>query len=379
MSWLKRLNVSYACPIRRRRLSVSHVAWPARLLCMVLTALLFSAKMAYGSDYQIEVIVFKRTDEPTPTHLEEPTSSSTRHWPENMISIAPERGQSRVPFLWSQAVLLDADPLSSIKETEQEGNPVSSNPVFLLASESRADLFKRRIAQINPPTEAAGDHPDKVQEQLPGSVWEHYQRSRRILHVSGTPAKSYEEQQGILKTLNRSILQHRVVAIEYQSLGKPASRREIEPYAVLFYQSSLYIIAAEASNSTTLRHWKLDRFLSAEALDRWFQPDDTFDLSEYVGKSLGIFSQQEGLEEFQIRISAYAAPWVLEDPWHADQTVERLDDGAVLLTVKATHELEVIPRVLALGGEAELISPVVTRKRLAEIASKLKAIYDSCD
>jgi len=219
----------------------------------------------------------------------------------------------------------------------------------------------------------------KVQEQLPGSVWEHYQRSRRILHVSGTPAKSYEEQQGILKTLNRSILQHRVVAIEYQSLGKPASRREIEPYAVLFYQSSLYIIAAEASNSTTLRHWKLDRFLSAEALDRWFQPDDTFDLSEYVGKSLGIFSQQEGLEEFQIRISAYAAPWVLEDPWHADQTVERLDDGAVLLTVKATHELEVIPRVLALGGEAELISPVVTRKRLAEIASKLKAIYDSCD
>ena len=166
MSWLKRLNVSYACPIGRRRLSVSHVAWPARLLCMVLTALLFSAKMAYGSDYQIEVIVFKRTDEPTPTHLEEPMSSSTRHWPENMISIAPQRGQSRVPFLWSQAVMLDADPLSSIKATKQDGNPVSPNPVFLLASESRADLFKRRIAQINPPTEAADDHPHKVQEQL---------------------------------------------------------------------------------------------------------------------------------------------------------------------------------------------------------------------
>ena len=218
----------------------------------------------------------------------------------------------------------------------------------------------------------------KVQEQLPGSVWEHYQRHRSILHVSGTPAKSYEEQQGILKTLNRSILQHRVVEIEYQSLGKPASIRQIQPYAVLFYQSSLYIIAADESKPETLRHWKLDRFLSAEALDRWFQPDEDFDLSDYVGKSLGIFSQQ-GLEEFQIRISAYAAPWVLEDPWHAEQTVERLEDGSVLLTVKATHELEVLPRVLALGAEAELVSPETSRNRLLEIGSKLKAIYEQRD
>ena len=218
----------------------------------------------------------------------------------------------------------------------------------------------------------------KIQEQLPGSVWEHYQRYRRILHVSGTPAKSYEEQQGILKTLNRSILQHRVVEIEYQSLGKAAAKRQIEPYAVLFYQSSLYIIAAEESNPETLRHWKLDRFLGAEALDRWFQPDDSFDLSDYVGKSLGIFSQQ-GLEEFKIRISAYAAPWVLEDPWHAEQTVERLEDGSVLLTVKATHELEVIPRVLALGAEAELVSPETSRNRLLEISSALKSTYEDRD
>jgi len=218
----------------------------------------------------------------------------------------------------------------------------------------------------------------KIQEQLPGSVWEHYQRYRRILHVSGTPAKSYEEQQGILKTLNRSILQHRVVEIEYQSLGKAAAKRQIEPYAVLFYQSSLYIIAAEESNPETLRHWKLDRFLGAEALDRWFQPDDSFDLSDYVGKSLGIFSQQ-GLEEFKIHISAYAAPWVLEDPWHAEQTVERLEDGSVLLTVKATHELEVIPRVLALGAEAELVSPETSRNRLLEISSALKSTYEDRD
>ena len=69
-------------------------------------------------------------------------------------------------------------------------------------------------------------------------------------------------------------------------------------------------------------------------------------------------------------------PWVLEDPWHADQIVERADDGSVLLTVKASHELEVIPRVLALGAEAELLSPPASRERLREIASTLQAAYE---
>ncbi|MCP4814758.1 MAG: WYL domain-containing protein, partial [Planctomycetaceae bacterium] len=221
----------------------------------------------------------------------------------------------------------------------------------------------------------------KIQEQLPGSIWDHYQRFRRVLHVSGMPAKSYEEQQGVLKTLNRAILQHRVVQIEYQSLGKPVSTRLILPYAIVFYQSSLYIIAAEQSADDpeqALRHWKLDRFLSAEALDDYFTADQEFDLTQYLGQSLGIFSQQ-GVEEFQVRISAFASPRVIEDPWHADQKVERQEDGSILLTVKATHELEVIPRVLALGTEAELLSPPTSRQRMQAIIADLQATYSGGD
>ena len=217
----------------------------------------------------------------------------------------------------------------------------------------------------------------KIQDQLPESIWDHYKRSRRILHVAGMPAKSYEEQQGILKTVNRAILQHRVVEIQYQSLGKSPASRKILPYAIVFYQSSLYIIASEQNTADTpmpLRHWKLDRFSSAEALDAWFQPEEGFDLTTYLGKSLGIFSHQ-GSEPYRIQISSYAAPWVMEDPWHADQTVERQEDGSIILTVEATHELEVIPRVLALGSEAVLLSPKASRQRLRGIISAMEAAY----
>jgi predicted DNA-binding transcriptional regulator YafY len=84
---------------------------------------------------------------------------------------------------------------------------------------------------------------NKVREQLPAGVWDHYQRYRRTLRVLGVPAKTYEKQQGILKTINRAIQEHRKLEIEYESIGKPPSTRRLEPYGLVIYQSSIYVVA----------------------------------------------------------------------------------------------------------------------------------------
>ena len=219
---------------------------------------------------------------------------------------------------------------------------------------------------------------NKMRDQLPDSVWKHYQKYRSTLFVVGTPAKSYEAQHGIIKTLHRCILEHRLAEIEYQPPGKELRKREIEPYAVVYYQSSLYIIAgahelpADAENR--IRHFKLDRFRRATALDKWFKIPDSFDLRQHLACSLGIFSGGRS-RNFRIRISALAAPWVREDPWHPDQKIEHGSDGSLVLTVKAAHELEIIPRVLALGPEAELLAPRSARRAMAEMVGKLAAQY----
>ena len=131
----------------------------------------------------------------------------------------------------------------------------------------------------------------KMREQLPEAVWSHYEKYRQTLFVRGMPAKSYRQQHGILQTLHRCIQEHRVAEIEYQPIGKDATQRQIEPYAVVFYQSSLYIIAAAARSRPAsrgrIRHWKLDRFLKATALDQWFQRPADFDLEQHLGQSSG--------------------------------------------------------------------------------------------
>ena len=210
---------------------------------------------------------------------------------------------------------------------------------------------------------------NNLREQLPESVWRHYEKYRQALFVRGMPAKSYQQKHGILQTLHRCIQEHRVAEIEYQPIGKDARKRKIEPYAVVFFQSSLYIIAAAseipADRDDRIRHLKLDRFRRAIALDEWFRVPAGFDPSEHLAQSMGIFVASGKPKNFRIRISARAAPWVIEDPWHPEQKVERQAGGDIILSVRAAHELEIIPRVLSLGNEAEVLSPASCRKMIA--------------
>ncbi len=218
----------------------------------------------------------------------------------------------------------------------------------------------------------------KVKETLPSAVWNHYEKYRRILHVLGTPAKSYTKHHGTLKTLNRAILEHRVVEIQYQSLAEDRPRtRLIRPYALALYQSSIYIIAESGDQDAagTIRHLKLDRFLKAVALDSWFTPNPQLDIERHLRESIGIFSSSRS-QKFKIRLSARAARWVTEDPWHPEQQIKQQADGSVILTVPAAHDLDVIPRVLALGSEAELLSPASCRQAMRETVIKLLATYD---
>jgi predicted DNA-binding transcriptional regulator YafY len=217
----------------------------------------------------------------------------------------------------------------------------------------------------------------RLKEELPDSVWEHYESYREMLYVRGLPSKSYERQHGIISGLHRAIQERRVVQIEYQPPGRDPQARQIEPYAVVFYQGSLYIIAGAhelPAGEGRIRHLKLDRFLRATPLDKFFQRPADFDLEGHLAQGIGIFSGGKA-RDYKIRLSERAARWVLEDPWHAAQRVQHQADRSVIITVPAHHDLEIIPRVLALGTEAELLSPAAARQALAGMVQQLAKRY----
>ena len=220
---------------------------------------------------------------------------------------------------------------------------------------------------------------NKVQETVPNGVYDHYVHYRKTLHVFGTPSKTYEQHAGMLKTINRAILEHRVVEIEYEPVGKAAAKRRIEPYGLAVYQSSIYVIAAAAEvddPSERLRNWKLDRFRHAVALDEYFKPNPEIDVSDHLGKSIGIFSC-ESPTMVRIRLGQRAIAWVREDPWHPEQKIEVDAEGSAVLTVPVSHPREVLPKVLSLGSDAEVLEPDTFRQAVAETVAKMASSYDA--
>lgn len=218
---------------------------------------------------------------------------------------------------------------------------------------------------------------NKIQEELPEPVLDHYRKFRRTLRVLGVPTKNYERQHGIVKTLNRAILEHRRVDIVYHGIGNPPKSRRIEPYTIALFQSSLYIIAAACEDrdaETRVRSWKLDRFEKADITDDRFEFPDDVSIERFVGSGLGMFIGPRP-QNFRIRVSPQAARWVQEDPWHPDQQIKTLKDGSVELSVQAAHELDIIPRVLQLGSEAEILAPATARDRMADIVKRLARLY----
>lgn len=221
---------------------------------------------------------------------------------------------------------------------------------------------------------------NKVRDQLPAGVYEHYERYRRTLRILGVVPKTYEKQQGMLKTINRAIQEHRRLDVEYEATGSPARQRILEPYGLAIFQSSIYLVATEYGQhldlepQERLRHWKLDRFLKATALDDWFKPDDQIDLDSHLGRSVGIFSGDHPTI-YRIRLNAKAARWVQEEPWHAEQQLENCRDGYSILSVPAYHPMEVIPQVLRLGSSAELIEPAEARSILGDQLAEMASMY----
>lgn len=215
----------------------------------------------------------------------------------------------------------------------------------------------------------------KIQEELPESVLEHYEKYWRTLRVLGVTAKSYESHQGMLGTIHRAINDHRVLEIDYESPGKPVGQRLIEPCTVALFHASLYVLGVNHNDEEQkIRTWKLDRFHRAVALDKYFKYNDDLDIDHYIGNSLGIFVGKKS-RNFRIRLSPQAARWVTEEPWHPDQQLKELPDGQFELTVRAAHDLEILPRVLQMGTEAEIMAPASARRAVAEIVESLAERY----
>ena len=75
-------------------------------------------------------------------------------------------------------------------------------------------------------------------------------------------------------------------------------------------------------------------------------------------------------------VAPEAVAWVTESPWNPNQAIEPQNDGSAVLTLHDVYETEITPRVLSLGGAAEVLEPAEFRERLAQQLKQMAATYE---
>ncbi len=223
---------------------------------------------------------------------------------------------------------------------------------------------------------------ERMRDSTSPEVLAHLDRQRAGLIVRGRGPGNYAHKEGILSTLNRATFEHRLIKIRYKGLGKDRARsRTIAPHALCLFNGSIYILAADVNAATDQTHpegpikaFKLDRISTVSFLDRRFIPQKDFNPEEHFDNSIGIFRHDKP-KKFRIRVTAKLAELAADILEHPHQRIREQKDGSVLIEIEAAYEEEILPRVLSLGEQAEILSPKTCRKKMAKMAKTLLAKY----
>ena len=223
---------------------------------------------------------------------------------------------------------------------------------------------------------------ERMRESTSPEVLAHLERQRAGFIVRGPGPGNYARKEGILSSLNRATFEHRLTKIRYKGLGKTqTTMRTIAPHAICLFDGSIYVLAADAvgpSNGAVpegpIKAFKLDRIAAVTLLDQRFVPQKDFDPDTHFNHSIGIF-RHEKPKSFRIRVEAERAELAAEILKHPQQQVRAQKDGSVLIDIEMAYEEEIVPRVLSLGGHAEILIPKSCRSNMAVLAKQLVAKY----
>ncbi len=176
--------------------------------------------------------------------------------------------------------------------------------------------------------------------------------------------KPYEDVCEILENLHDAILERRVCWVSYRAPRAESARQyHIEPLRLMPHRGGLYAISRVPYYDQLITQ-AVDRFESVEVTEEKFEPQDHLSVDEQVSNAFGV-SLEEPMD-VAIRFTEQQAPYIRERIWHPSQELEELDDGRVVLRLRAGGFYEIKSWVLSFGAVAEVLEPEELREAVRE-------------
>ena len=212
----------------------------------------------------------------------------------------------------------------------------------------------------------------KLSSILPGELRE---ETRKTIENLEKQTRDERKVNNFNKVTKAWISRH-MVKIRYQTpFDDEPKERIIEPYFLepMLISHSIYVIAY-CHLKKSIYEFKLDYvYGDVEILpDIYVIPSD-FHTTDYITSPWDTFDNDASIELVTIKlhfISGYNKK-LFDTIWHPSQTVERLGDGSVIMTLKAHLSNHFIAWYVGLTGRVEVLEPEILRDKVLEKAKLL--------
>jgi predicted DNA-binding transcriptional regulator YafY len=204
---------------------------------------------------------------------------------------------------------------------------------------------------------------DKIRAYLPDSVTvKSGLLDDRFTFLQESATRISEE---IWNTVAEGLRTGKKVEIVHQKAGgdEPTTRR-VSPYHIVNFRGEWYLIGHCSMRDRVVR-FAMSRIQSARLTSEAFRVPAEFRIADFLGDHFGIMTE-EGEYRVRIRFSRAQAPYVEERTWHGGQSIERNQDGTIVLSFPANSLFEVKRWVLSWGGDARVLEPEILVKQVRD-------------
>ncbi len=171
---------------------------------------------------------------------------------------------------------------------------------------------------------------------------------------------------GALDLLRQAAEAGRKCRLEYlKSGGEAPETRLVHPYALVFSNGAWYLLAWSEERKG-IRAFRLDRILSAEALEDGFEPAYDFRPEDHMEG--GVVFRAGQTVEAVVRYSPRVAPWLRERGEGEEQ-----EDGSVVCRHQVADPGWLVRHALWYGPEAEVLEPPALRAAVVHALDSLTA------
>ncbi len=210
----------------------------------------------------------------------------------------------------------------------------------------------------------------KIESKLPEKTKRFCNTALEKISIKADPQERLDLLDQKFAQFLEAILDKRVVAIHYDS---PLERENIvtnlSPYHLMYNNNAWYVLG-KTELDKKVRVFKLNHIKNLNILDKCFVEDETFDLSECLGRAWSMIPEGR-LYNIKLRFLPEVARKVADIQWHSTQTVILQDDGSIIMEFRVDGLNEITWWVLSYGDQVQVLAPAALRQRVIEIAQNM--------